>query len=395
MDNDERLNQQLDEVVDDNNPRPKRKSQTTQLIELSDPLTLFYDPDGNAYAEIPTAEHVVVWPVRSKAFRDWIANEYYLSTLTGCSRNCLADALNTIEARARFGADCRAVWLRTAQEGDALLIDLGDACWRYVKVTAAGWEIISDRSPVSFVRKRTMLPLPVPERGGSIDQLWQFLNVSGPYRPLVIGWLLAALKPQGPYPVLIFQGESGTAKSTASRIMRKLTDPSTILLKGAPRDERDFAAVAVNGWVTAFDNLSGLQLWQSDAICRLSTGGGLSARELYTNLDEIAIDVQRPVILNGIDDIATQPDLASRALIVALEPIPAEATWEEQELWEEFGREYPPILGPLFDRLVCALRNWEDTLDFVDKFCPKLGFALLGTTRWVGRYLEPRCAMTC
>jgi hypothetical protein len=51
-------------------------------------------------------------------------------------------------------------------------------------------------------------------------------------------------------------------------------------------------------------------------------GGGRLARELYTDLEEISIAVKRPVILNGIDDVATRPDLRERVLQLELETIP-------------------------------------------------------------------------
>jgi hypothetical protein len=160
---------------------------------------------------------------------------------------------------------------------------------------------------------------------------------------------------------MILQGEAETAKSTASRILRALVDPSSVPLKAPPKDERDFVAVAFNGWVTAFDNLSGLQLWQSDAICRLSTGGGIAMRSLYTDMEETAVELQRPVILNGIDDIACQADLASRAIILQLHPISQSARKEESQLWREFEEERPLILGALLDAVSCALKRLPDT----------------------------------
>ena len=60
-----------------------------------------------------------------------------------------------------------------------------------------------------------MLALPIPERGGSIDDLRQLLNVPNENDwVLVVSWLLGALRPERPYPVLVLQGEQGSAKST-------------------------------------------------------------------------------------------------------------------------------------------------------------------------------------
>jgi hypothetical protein len=118
---------------------------------------------------------------------------------------------------------------------------------------------------------------------------------------------------------------------------------------------------AKNGWVVALDNLSGLSPWLSDALCRIATGGGFATRELYSDTDEILIDVQRPIILNGIDDIATRQDLIDRSLIINLEPIPEDKRKPEAEFWQSFNAKKPAILGALLDRLSRALRQLPST----------------------------------
>ena len=125
----------------------------------------------------------------------------------------------------------------------------------------------------------------------------------------MLAWLIQALRPQGPYPVLILQGEQGSAKTTIERMLRALVDPSTAPLRTTPRNEHDLYIAATNTWVLAFDNISNLQPWLSDALCRLSTGGGFTTRTLYENREQELFDAMRPVILNGISDVATRPDL--------------------------------------------------------------------------------------
>jgi hypothetical protein len=100
--------------------------------------------------------------------------------------------------------------------------------------------------------------------------------------------------------------------------------------------------------------------WTSDALCRLSTGGGFSARELYTDAEECLFDATRPVILNGITDVATRPDLLDRSLIITLPPIPEEQRKPEAELWRDFEQARPAILGALFYAVSGALGTVED-----------------------------------
>jgi hypothetical protein len=75
---------------------------------------------------------------------------------------------------------------------------------------------------------------------------------------------------------------------------------------------------ASRSWVMTFENASSLGPGLSDAICRLSTGGGLSKRALYTDDDEVVLDCTRPVIITSIEEIASRPDLLDRAVLVEM-----------------------------------------------------------------------------
>ena len=63
---------------------------------------------------------------------------------------------------------------------------------------------------------------------------------------------------------------------------------------------RDLQIAAHNSWVVSLDNLSFIPLWLSDCLCRLSTGGGFSSREVYTDAEETVLDAKRPIIINGL-----------------------------------------------------------------------------------------------
>src|SRR5438034_11429068 len=125
-----------------------------------------------------------------------------------------------------------------------------------------------------------------------------------------------AFRPRGPYPVLGFHGEQGSGKSTRARIVRSLIDPHSVPLRCEPKEARDLMIAATNAWCIALDNLSYLPAWLSDALCRLATGGGFGTRELYSDADEVLFEAQRPVILNGIEELATRGDLLDRAIIL-------------------------------------------------------------------------------
>jgi hypothetical protein len=132
-----------------------------------------------------------------------------------------------------------------------------------------------------------MLPILAPERGGSIEALASLLNLSSRDDfVLIVAWLLASFRFGGPYPLLAISGEQGSAKTVLSKLLRALVDPNTAPVRALAREERDLM-IAANGYLLAFDNLSRLSPWVSDALCRLASGGSFAVRQLYTDDEEV------------------------------------------------------------------------------------------------------------
>jgi hypothetical protein len=347
------------------------------LIGLAQSAELFHSPDGTGFADIDINGHRETWPIRAKGFRRWLARGFFEATQGAPSSEALQSALNVIEAKAHFDSPERAVHIRVGGLDDRLYLDLGDETWRAVEIDTTGWRVI-DNPPVRFRRAAGMQPLPMPVRGGSVETLRSFLNVKTDADfVLVVAWVLACLRDRGPYPVIVLSGEQGSAKSTFSAILRALLDPNTAPLRALPREDRDLFIAASNGHLLAFDNVSGLPAWISDTLCRLSTGGGFAVRQLYTDQDEVLFDAARPVILNGIEDIVTRPDLADRAILLMLEPILEERRRPERELWAAFEEERPRILGVLLDAVVGGLKRLPKTR--LEKLPRMADFALWAT----------------
>src|SRR5207249_5626813 len=141
------------------------------------------------------------------------------------------------------------------------------------------------------------------------------------------------------------------------RVLRRLVDPSTVDLRRPPRSEHDLAVAAGNSYVVAYDNLSGLPDWLSDALCSLATGGGFGTRRLYTDAEEELFAAYRPIIINGIDDLLTRPDLTDRSLVFVLPKIEDTARRDEEGFWRELESQHPRILGALLDGASAAMRN--------------------------------------
>jgi hypothetical protein len=172
--------------------------------------------------------------------------------------------------------------------------------------------------------------------------------------------MLTALRGKGPYPILAFAGEMGTAKSDACIALRRLTDPNQAELRSVPKDEADLFIGAASSHVVALDNLSYIPPWLSDAICRLSTGGSISKRALWTDDDEHLVGAIKPVLLNGIEDVLTRSDATDRAIVIQLQPITEYSRKPEKVLWAVFEVAAPRILGALLSAISVGLRNEPD-----------------------------------
>ena len=256
---------------------------TDVLVQLGSTLELFHTPAGTGFADVLIDGHRETWAVRSKRLRDWLRRRHYEATGAAPRPPEVRSALDLLEARAQFDAPERAVHVRLAEQAGRIYLDLADARWRAVEVGPDGWHVIGS-PPVRFRRPAGMLPLPFPVRGGSIEALGSLLNL--PHRNdfvLVVAWLLATLRSGGPHPLLAVAGEQGSAKTVLSKLLKALIDPHAAPVRALARDERELMIAATHSHLLAFDNLSGLPAFLSDALCRLASGGSLAVRRLYTD----------------------------------------------------------------------------------------------------------------
>jgi hypothetical protein len=335
-------------------------SQAATLVELAAGVELFHTPDPEAFATIQVAAHAETYPLKSQGFRLWLNRQFHEATGKVPSAEALQSAIQTLTGKAIFDGAEQPVFTRIGERERTVYIDCGNAHWMAIAYDVTGWRVLQE-PPVKFRRPRGMLPLPMPVAGGSLVDLARFVNVwdEATWRVL-LAWVLAALRPRGPYPILVLNGEQGSAKSTLTKVVRKLIDPNKVLLRRPPRDERDLMITATNSWIVSLDNLSYLSPWLSDSLCTLATGGGFGTRELYTDQEEILFEATRPIVVNGIVEFATRADFVDRALFLMLPEIADDQRRDEDGFWRDFDAAAPALLGALLDVMVLGLRRLSD-----------------------------------
>ena len=365
-----------DEVVEEyaepsdqaDNPRPSSGNRAHGTAQQSskhkgraaepNPDALWHTPNREAWATVG-GKH---YPVQSDEFRHWLAGRYYACNKEPASGYKLDELVNANAAEALFKGPEHRVHLRTARQGDTIWLDLADEEGRAVRIDKEGWHVVpASKVMPKFCRPPNMRPLPEPlQDEADASQLRSVLNLPDEkaYR-LLLTWLSFAMVPDKPYPIVAVSGPAGAAKSSFAEFVRTAIDPNEVPLVGMPRRE-DLPAFAKNNPVLCFDNLSTIQPHLADELCRLATGGGLGGRRLYTNDGEATFNARRPVVLTGINDVATRGDLADRTIVIRLEKIPEIGRRTDADVREAFGHAHPGILASLLEMVVMGLRRLGD-----------------------------------
>ena len=381
-----------------------RERQRLVNVFVDSDKALFRDANGEVFADLIADGHRETWPIRSMEFRGaYIAFlQRQLDRLVGegsilaigvkhaMSKNAINNVLNEYEVRASSSlATRRDVFTRVAPHDDDIYIDLCNPNWEAIRVTASGWRIV-ESPPVRFRRPRGMLPLPYPERDGKIEALRPFFNLKTEADfTVVLGYIVAALRPYPPYAALNPVGPPGAAKTRLLRLIRRLVDPHVAETTPLPPSGEELFVSARNSHFLAFENVSYLSKKMSDNLCRMATGGSYRGRRRYTNTDENLHKGGRPIAFEGINNVVTEADMLDR--LVAIEVERVERYQDDKVLDRAFDRARPRILGALLDLLVTGLHE-EATVKLTLPAPRMVGFVTWGVACGLARFEEAYAA---
>jgi putative DNA primase/helicase len=314
--------------------RTPKLDQAQALLYHARAATPFSSEDGEAYASIPTGiDSRRVLPLRSANFREWLTNNFFSEYDTAPSAEAFRAALYTLEARARHGeAPVQRVDYRLGFEGDPFLpskifLDLANESGELLEITSTGWHI-TDNLQHNFRQSPTTLPIPRPIAGHQpLPAFASLFRLTAENRTRALSWLTAALRPTGPYPILVLAGSTGSGKSVLARALRSLIDPSPVPVRRLPTSDRELRQLAFNNWVLVFDRVH-----------------------------RIPSKIAGPMILVAPHDDSST--LATRTLTVDLPHIHAPRA--EAALWSEFEALRPALTAALCDAVSTALSRIRD-----------------------------------
>ncbi len=357
----------------------RRSSQADELIALAEAsgIELFHDQFSDPWACVPFGERQEIVRIRGRFFQRFLARISWQAQEKAPSSETLRAALNVLEAKAIFDGKRHDLYVRLAWHEGALWYDLGSSA---VRITAQGWQIV-DKPPILFRRFPGQRPQCLPERGGSITKVLDFVNLPGNQpkdtRLLFTVHLVASCIPDVPRPIFQITGTKGSAKTTLGRVVQRIVDPNEKDVLAFPDSPREFIQTLAHHYFVVFDNLGQLPKWASDALCRAVTGAGFSKRELYTDDDDILYSFKRAIALNSIWSVAAVSDLLDRCVIYQLPDLGSHES--EEAFWARFEAEKPLLLGGLFDTLSAAISHKAE-LRSVPIRARMADFALWGMT---------------
>jgi hypothetical protein len=330
--------------------------------------------DGETvYFDVDVDEHRETLRAGDRRLVAHVRSHFLELTRQAITSDTIKTVIDTVADRILMRGEQRSVFCRVGADNDGnIYLDLGHTDGTYVQVTPDGWEVYArpalgpDAStdqdiPVRFARLRNAMALPIPERDGSIEEFRRFLvqrkNDPDDARTFIlsVGWQLGALNPSGPYPGCGIGGPPGAGKTTFMRQMRRMVDPGKAMARSAPTSERDLMISSQRQHLQSFDNLAKISQPLSDAFCRLSTGGGLATRQLYSDDEEKVFEACRPILATSIVDVVTRPDLADRFIVLLLPERSGVDRRSDDDVEADFVEACPRILGALLTAVSIGL----------------------------------------
>jgi energy-coupling factor transporter ATP-binding protein EcfA2 len=316
----------------------------------------FKDGLNRPFATVEINGHKRTMKISSTEFKSYLRIKVCKNVAARATIETAVDHLSSI---CTCNDKIKLVHYRVAGLNDDIYIDIGDESYQAIKISASGWQIVTD-PPVKFIRSQSTseLPIPIKVEGGSILDLRKFLPVMDDEDfIMLVSWIVSSFSPSGPYTILTLTGAQGSGKSTLVRIIRSLIDPSKSCNRMIPNNQRDIAIYAINSWIMDFDNITNYSNTISEILCSIATKGTFATRILYSDDSEMVFPIMRPIILSGIDNLNPESDLVHRAVVLNLPAMKENKRLPEELFWKEFNSIKPALMGFLCNAVSAALKH--------------------------------------
>ena len=348
---------------EENGDTAGESNQSDNMIRLAKDCKYFQSDAGEPHVAVMIKGHWEVMEVKSQRCKLYLTKLYYEETDSAPDGDALNRVLKVLEMKAVFSENQWKLQRRIAKVGNVYYYDLCDPNWRTVKINQEGY-LIEENPPILFTRSKNMNQQVEPDSIIGPQHLTYLITKHFQFKKeedtiLFTTYLVCCFLPQIAHAILVLFGEKGAAKSTTMRMIKRIVDPAKQDLLSMPTSKEDLAIVLSNNYMPCFDNLDSLSAQKSDILCMAATGGAFSKRTLYSDSDETILSFKRCVGLNGINVVATRPDLLDRSIVLELERISKTERKTEKMIWQSFEEDMPQFLGAIFNTLSQAIPLYD------------------------------------
>jgi hypothetical protein len=319
--------------------------------------------------QIPQLRNIIL-ELDSKQFKNYLSYLMYQAEQKAVGGDSLNSVINVLSGKAQQEGKKYHLYNRIAPASDGIWLDMCDDLWRAIKITAKGWEIVTE-PPILFKRYSHQQPIvePLQDEAGNPWKMLDYANIKKTdtnSRLMLLVSHISYLIPLIAHPNIVASGPQGCCKSYLFRLIRRIIDPSSVELLRIPKTEEDLALQLDHHWIAPYDNITFLPGWASDMICTAITGGGIAKRKLYTSTGDVILQFKRCVMLNGINIAAQKGDLLDRAMLFTLEAMSTDKRRTETEILADFARDEAVILTGFLNTMSLALRLYP-TIELKEK----------------------------
>jgi len=344
-------------IVQLENSKSTQADKLIEIIKEKEDITLFHGENDNGFILIKNE----IIALKSKAFKRWLAREFWGKYQKSPNSESLKNAINVLEGLAYFEGNNHELFNRMAWKDDFLWYDLINDAHEFIKISKTGWNTVNE-NPIIFKRyshnKNQVNP---STENNDVNLIFKYINITDQnQRNLLLVYLISCFIPDFSHPMLAIFGPQGSAKSTLSKILRLIIDPSLIEVASMPKNQKELVQVLSHHSFIFFDNISYMSDEASDTLCKAITGSGFIKRELFENDEDIIYQLKKCIGVNGVNLVTTKPDLLDRSILIELERISSSDRKQESELMDEFQKDLPKILGGIFDALSKTLEIKEN-----------------------------------
>lgn len=342
----------------------------TATDAVTDDLVLYKDSNDNSMIALKEKPYIC-YPLKRADQASKIIRTVARSKNIKLNNTRVIEIIDEIDSRCYESGTLIEVNNKIAKHEDGYISHLSDSL--FIKVNKGTTTILhSCPDEVYFYRRQGFKDTAIKEhRKETILSLLKRFNCSADEKLLLLAWLIYTISTpkssQRPYPILKIYASAGSGKSIlCGKIIRWLIDANDNEMSSLQANIKDIAISAQSSHGLIYDNLRSFNSDISDTLCKVSTGGSISSRMLYSDNAEFTIQMRAALVLNGIHAFGTESDLISRCVTINLRPLNDAERLSEADLSMQLEHDLPEYLS-LLHALAARILAVKDTISVTYK----------------------------